>query len=120
MIRKLLVLVAALGLFAGACGGDGDAGSCAAVADDAIDLVQSMIDEFDALTVDELAEMDEEPAFFTDFEQQMEDLQSQADELGCSDSEMEALISDRIGDLTAEGMFGQMMLDEMQNEGMFD
>lgn len=123
MIRKLFVLIAALGLVAGACGGSdsGSAGSCAAVADDAMSAVQDVINEFDALTLDEMTEMgDEEPAFLTDFENKMDELQGVADDLGCSDAEMEELFADRVDNLTAEGMFGELMIDELKAGNFFD
>ena len=120
MIRKLFVLIAALGLLAGACGGGGDAGSCAGVADDAIDAVQSMVNELDSLSLDEMAAMDEDPAFMVDFEETMTELEGRADELGCSDAEMEELLKDRADSLTADGMFGELMIEELQNGNIFE
>ena len=129
MIRKLFVLIAALGLLAGACGGGGDAGSCAGVADDAIDAVQSMVNELDSLSLDEMAAMEkpnerkpaeEDPAFMVDFEETMTELEGRADELGCSDAEMEELLKDRADSLTADGMFGELMIEELQNGNIFE
>ncbi len=122
-MRKMFVLVAALGLVAGACGGsDSGGGSCASVADEAISAFQDVINEFDALSLDDAAALggEEEPQFLTDMETRMDNLQEQADDLGCSDETMEELFLDRIDTLTAEGMFGELMLQELQSGGLFE
>ncbi|MDJ0663540.1 MAG: hypothetical protein QNJ75_03195 [Acidimicrobiia bacterium] len=119
-MRKFVMLVAALGLIAGACGGDDAGGSCEAVADDAIDVFQGVIDEVDEMSLEEAAAMaDGEPAFFVEMEQRFEELEAQADSLGCSDAEMEELFVARLDKLTADGMLGQMMLEEFRNQGGF-
>lgn len=83
--------------------------------------VQGVIDELDALTLDEMAAMGEEdPAFITEFENKMDELQGVADDLGCSDSEMEGLFTERVGDLTSDGMFGELMIEELQSGGFFE
>ena len=122
MIRKLFILIAALGLFVGACGGDdaGSADSCAGVADSAMTAVQGVIDELDSLTLDEMSAMgDEDPAFITDFEKKMEELQAAANDLGCSDAEMEELFVERADSLKADGMFGELMIEELKSGGPF-
>ena len=120
-MRKFVMLIAALGLIAGACGGDDAGGSCEDVADDAIAAFQDVIDEVDEMTLEEAAAMgDEEPAFISEMEQKFEDLEARADSLGCSDAEMEQLFVARLDNLTAEGMLGQLMLDEFRNQSLFD
>lgn len=122
-MRKILVLVAALGLVAAACGGsDSSGGSCEGVADGAIAAFQDVINEFDALSLDDAAALggEEQPQFMTDMENRMDDLQAQADDLGCSDETMEELFLERIDTLTAEGMFGELMLQELQGGSIFE
>ncbi len=119
-MRKFVMLVAALGLVAGACGGDSGGGSCESVADDAIQVFQEVIDEFDNMTLEEAGTLDDEPAFVTDMEAKFEALQEEADDLGCSDAEMEELFLARIDNLTAEGLLGEMMIQEFQNQGVFE
>lgn len=121
VMRKLVMLIAALGLVAGACGGDGGSGSCEGVADDAIATFQDVLDEVDTMTLEEAAAMgDEEPDFIVEMETKLEELEAQADSLGCSDAEMEELFVARLGSLTAEGMVGQLMLEGLRNEGLFE
>jgi len=116
-MRKFVMLVAALGLVAAACGGD-DAGSCEGVADEAMDVVQDLINELDSLSLEEMASMEEEPAAFAEMEEKMESLQEQADSLGCTDDEMQQLFMEKADGLTADGMFGEMMLEEIRSEGL--
>lgn len=118
-MRKYFILVAALGLVAAACGGD-SGGSCESVADDAIDVIQEVIDEMDALSLEEIASMEEEPQVLQDMEQRAEELQDQANDLGCSDAEMEQLLNARADQLTANGMFGELLVDELQSGGFFE
>lgn len=119
-MRRLFVLIAALGLVAASCGGDSGGGSCEAVADEAIEIFQEVIDEFDEMSIDELGELEEEPQAVTDMEKKFEDLESQASDLGCSDAEMEELFAARIGNLESDGLFGQFMIEGLQESGVFE
>ncbi len=120
-MRKLFVLIAAMSLFVAACGGDSDAGgaSCDSVADDAISLFQDVINEMDAMTAEQLGSA-EEPAALGELESKSDELQTRADDLGCSDEKMEELLTARIGDLTSDGLFGELMISELENGGLFD
>ena len=118
-MRKFLVVLAILGLVAGACGGDSGA-SCESVADDAIDVIQDVIDEMDTMTLEELGALDEEPEALVDMERRAEELQDQANELGCTDATMEQLLEDRAGNLTAEGFFGELLVEELKGGGFFE
>ena len=118
-MRKMFILLAALGLVAAACGGDSE-GSCESVADDAIQVIQEVIDEMDSMSLDELASLEEEPEVLTNMQTRADELQEQANDLGCSDATMEELLNARVGDLNAEGMFGQLLVDEMQSGGFFE
>lgn len=116
-MRKLLILMAALGLVVAACGGD-SAGSCEGVADEAIEIFQDAINEIDKMSLEDLASGNE-PEALVKMEERADSLQVQAEDLGCSDAEMEQLMNARVGNLTADGEFGQMMLDGIQSEGLF-
>ena len=118
-MRKISVLLAALGLVAAACGGD-SGGSCESVADDAIQVIQEVINEMDSLSLEELASLEEEPEVLTNMQVRADELQDEANELGCSDATMEELLNARVGDLEADGMFGELLVDEMQSGGFFE
>ena len=114
MNRRTFAFVATFALVAGACGG-GDSGSCAVIADDAVALVQDLIDEIDDMSLDQLAAIDE--TFTVDFESSFEELQTRADDADCSDNEMADLVEERVGDLTAESEFGQLFIQGFLEEG---
>jgi hypothetical protein len=119
-MRKFLVLLAVLGLLAASCGGD-DAGgdSCEGVADELIEIMQEVIDELDAMSIEDLGSAETPPAL-DDLDAKGEALQAKADNLNCSDAEMEQLVTARVGNLTSDGLFGQLLIDEAQNGGFFD
>ena len=120
-MRKTIILIIAFALAVAACGGGDDAASsCEGIADEAIDLIQEAIDEIDAMDVDELMAMEEDPEVFTTMEQRAEELQENATEIGCSDAEMEELFNARVGDLKADGLFGEFLVEEMQGGGFFE
>lgn len=119
-MRKFLVLLAVLGLLAGACGGDSGGDSCESVADEAVELIQEVIDEVDDLSLEEIGAMTEEPEAFSKMEAQGSALEAKATELGCSDETMNDLLQARTGDLKADGAFGQLLVEGFQEEGFFE
>ncbi len=114
MKRRVLALMGTLALVVSACGG-GDSSSCGAIADDAVELVQTLIDEIDGMSLEELTEVGED--FATDLETEFEDLQTKADDAGCSDAEMGDLVEERVGDLTADTEFGQLFIEQFRAQG---
>ncbi len=117
-MTRLSVIVVAFALVAAACSGGG-AASCESVADEAIGLVQGIIDEFDDMSLEDLAALENEPPQFDELEQKANELEAKAEELGCSDAEMEKLMNERAGDLKAEGPFGQLLVESIKSEGGF-
>ncbi len=119
-MTKLSVTVVAFALVAAACsGGGGSAASCESVADEAIGLVQGVIDEFDTMSLEDIAALENEPPQFAELEEKANELEAKAEELGCSDAEMETLMNDRVGDLKAEGPFGQLLVESIKSDGGF-
>ena len=114
-MRKLSLTVVALALLAASCGGGADADSCEGVADEAIGLIQKMIDEIDGMSAADLAGADELPAI-TNLENDFEALEAKAEGLDCSDAEMEVLFMERVDNLTAETQFGELMLEGFKQE----
>lgn len=112
--------MAGLGLLAASCGGGSDAGadSCEGVADEFIVIMQDVIDELDAMSLDDLGATETPPAI-DDLEQRGDALQTKADGLGCSDAEMEELINARVGNLTSDGILGQFLIEEAEDGGLF-
>ncbi|MEA2001157.1 MAG: hypothetical protein U9N84_04645 [Actinomycetota bacterium] len=118
-MRKFLVLFAVLGLLAASCGGDSGADSCEGVADEFIVIMQEVIDELDTMSLEDLDSAETPPAL-EDLDQKGDALQTKADDLNCSDAEMEELVTARVGNLTSDGLLGQFLIDEAQSGGFFE
>lgn len=116
MLRRGAML-AAVALVAASCGGS-DAGGCAAIADDTVALVQEVIDEVDAMSLDELAALGESD-MLTDFEARAQDLEQRAQDADCSDEELASLLQDRAGELSATTEFGQIFVDLVSSGSFF-
>ncbi|MBT8198494.1 MAG: hypothetical protein KJP12_05615 [Acidimicrobiia bacterium] len=113
-MKKAIALFCALALAASACGGD--SASCDTIADDAIVLIQDLIDEFDQLSLDDLNAA-EEPAFVAEFETDAEQLDERAADAGCTDATMEGLMDDRIDRLESTGLIGEALIAQLQEDG---
>lgn len=96
---------------------NGDAGTCGAIADDAIDLMQGLIDQVDEIPIDQLGELDE--TFLADFDAGVAALADRADAASCSGEEMTELFRARVGGLTADSDFGQLFVDQLGSEDFF-
>jgi hypothetical protein len=121
-MKKLIGLLLVLAMVAAACGDDDDAGSvdsCEGVADAAIDLLQTTINELGEMSAEELASLDsdETPEAFADLERQGEELESRATALNCSDDDMSQLVADRVGDLDVAGdnIIGQFIVEGLKS-----
>ena len=125
-MSKMLAIVLMLSLIIAACGGDDDddngavtniedAETCEQVADIAIAEIQNLLDAVSNLTMADLMSEDE-PEALTNFETEFEAIGDKADEIGCSDEEMQGLFEDRVDSLTAEGPVGELLLQGLQTE----
>jgi len=114
-VRKMTMLVVALAVVAAACSSGSSAGSCDKVADDAVAAIQNMIDQFDAMSPQELADLGDNAPQFQEIDQKMSELEQQAKDLGCSDSEMNDLVAARLDRLTAKGDFGKLILEQVKS-----
>ncbi|MEE9298740.1 MAG: hypothetical protein V3V29_06875 [Acidimicrobiia bacterium] len=129
-MRRLAVALLAMALVTATCGDDdaadpGSVDSCEGLAVAGIALLQDTIDIIDDLDIEALAalgESDETPEVFADVEARGDELTARADELGCSDEQMAALMANRAGDLSADSVFGQFILEGVRSGegGFFD
>jgi hypothetical protein len=120
-MRKISVFLAALGLFAGACGGGdsaGDSNTCEGLADQAIGLFQDVVDEIDGMSVEEITASNGNFASLDALTEEMTSLQDQAEAIGCSNTDMEQLLVDRLDSLTAETQFGDLMISQLKEQGI--
>jgi hypothetical protein len=113
--RGALACVVAFTLVA--CGGD-DVGECPAVADDAVALVQEVIDQVDAMSLEQLAALSGSD-LLADFEARAQELDSRANDAECSETELSTLLEERSGSLTATTEFGQIFVDLIASGSFF-
>jgi hypothetical protein len=117
MVLRRGAFLAAITLAVAACGG-GDGGGCAAIADDTVALVQDVIDEVDAMSLDELASLGDGD-LLGDFEAQAQELEQRAQDADCADEELATLLQDRAGELSATTEFGQIFVDLVSSGSFF-
>ena len=118
-MKRLAVALLSLALVAAACGDDDavDAASldsCEGLAGAGIALLQDTIDLIDGLDAAALAALGDEtetPPEFVALQTRGDEMSARADEIGCSDEEMAALLSERAGSLSADSVFGQFVLE---------
>ena len=124
-MKKVLALLAALMLVFAACGdsgGGGDIGSigdCDDLVDEALVMLQDVLDELSDLSLEDavaLGESDEEPEALRDLEERGTALEARATELNCSDEEMGAALVDRADELEANGPFAELILEGLRSD----
>lgn len=114
VVRRLLLAIA---LIAGSCSGGTDA-ECLSFADDTISMLQGAIDKIDTLELD----FDTPPASvaipsFDEFRLQAAAIQAAANDAGCDNTELEVLITERMGRLEAQTDFGRALIIDLEREG---
>jgi hypothetical protein len=123
-MRKFLGLVLVLALVAAACGDDDDASSdpasidsCEGLVAVGLDLLQGAIDEIDEMSLEDLAASEETggPAAFEELEQKAEELENRAAELGCTEEELTALLTEGVGQLSSDSLFGQALIESIRS-----
>lgn len=127
-MRKLSILFLVLSLALAGCGFGGDdeedtavsiedAETCEEVADYFADVGQDFInDAEDAGTAALLAGPDSE--IFQEYQPQWEEAFQKAQELGCSEEEMQTLLNDRYDELEVDGPVGEAILELLREQGI--
>lgn len=122
-IRRLLVLLAAIGLVASACGGDSiSASNCDELVDETIELFQRLIADVDAefedMSVEDFVAIGGDLPSIEQFEQDAETIDELAVELGCTQTEIASAVQGRVGELTAQSDLGRFLIDAIRSGGL--
>lgn len=118
-MRRKLAAVGVAALMAAGCS-MGSTAECAAIADDAIALLQGFVDEVDALNEAGEGERVFDPDFVTQLEEDAAAIDDRSASAGCSEQQMADLLSARSDRLTAATEGGQAMVDLMLNDQFFN
>jgi hypothetical protein len=110
-----------LGSLFAACGGR--ASTCSELADETIDLAQRLIDEVEDdigdMTMDEILAAGGGGLPSLDrFRERAEAVNERAAELGCTQSELRALVQERVGELEATTPIGRLIVDGIRSGGL--
>lgn len=118
-MKRMPVLSVALLLVLSAC--SSGASTCEELADEAIELVQDLIDDVESelgnASLDELGAVDEFPSL-DEYERKSDDLDRQADELGCTEAAMRDLVSARAHRLEATTPLGNLIVEGITGGGL--
>jgi hypothetical protein len=116
MKARVLVGAVVLGLVLAACGGE--ASTCEEVADETVALMQRIIDDVEADVGDmEVADFLESGASLPSsdsFSEESQKLNDRATELGCTPTDLDALIAERMDTLTSETPVGKFIKEAIQ------
>ncbi len=122
-MKRLVAFLLSLTLVVAACGDDAaadpsDLNSCEGLAGAGLSMLQEtidLIDGLDAAALAEFADPESEPSpEFAALEERGNELTARADEIGCSDEEMTALLVARVDELSADSVFGQFILESVR------
>ncbi|HEX2282439.1 MAG TPA: hypothetical protein VHG52_11840, partial [Thermomicrobiales bacterium] len=127
-VRKLLMLFLALSLALAGCGFGSDdeeddtvsiedAETCEEAADAFAAVAQNFINDAEEAGMQALmAGPDSE--LFQEYTPQLEEAQAKAEELGCDEEEMRALLAERVDDLETDGPVGETIVEFLREESM--
>lgn len=117
MTHRVAAIAAALLVVVAGCGGSES--SCADIATDAVNMVQDVVDDVDAMSQDDLASLGTS-GLFDEFTVEAAALDERAAGAGCSDQDMTELVTEKAQDLTAETEFGQLFIDSIRSGQIFE
>ncbi len=123
MVRRVLSLFVAFGLLAAACAGTSiSATNCDEVADETMSLFQRLIDDVDAefgdMSVQEFVDSGGDLPSIQTFTEDAAKIDEIAMELGCTQSEISAAVSSRVGELTAKTDLGRFLIGAIRSGGL--
>jgi hypothetical protein len=114
---RVLGVVLVLGLALVGCGGQPS--TCEEVADQTVELMQRIIDDIEQeagdMSVTDFLDSAESLPESETFAEESQKLNKRGTELGCDQTDLDALIAARIGSLHAETPVGQFIMDQIQS-----
>ena len=118
--RTVLPLILALFVLLPACGGQPE--TCDELADETIKLVQALIDDVEKelgdMSVEELIASGGELPSVERFEEDAAKIDERAEELGCTQTEIQSAVAARANQLEAETPIGRFLIEAIRDGGL--
>ena len=118
--RTSLSLILLLVVLLPACGGQPE--TCDELADETTKLMQGLIDDVEKelgdMSVEELIASGRELPSVERFEEDAEKIDNRAEELGCTQAEIQSGVAARAGQLEAETPIGQFLIEAIRDGGL--
>ncbi len=122
VIRRILVLVFALGLLAGAGSDSISATNCDELVDETMELFQRLIEdvdsEFEDMSVEDFLATGGELPSVEQFEEDAAKIDELATELGCTQSRIGSAVRERVNELTSKSDLGRFLIDAIRAGGL--
>ena len=125
IIRRLIPLLLALSLVGAACSSDSQeitAENCREVVDETMELLQRLIDdvdsEFGEMTVEEFIATEADLPSVERFTEDAQKINQIGTQLGCSQTEIQVAIIQRVDDLTATTDLGRFLITSIRTGGL--
>jgi hypothetical protein len=116
-MKRVIGLWVVLATAVAACGGGGSsvdpasASSCEELADVGIAMVQDAIDDLGSMSLEDfVAASDERPEALTRLDEQSTALEARAAELGCTETDAQELLCERVDRLDSDTEVGDLMV----------
>lgn len=118
--RTVLPLILALAVLLSACGGQPE--TCDELADETVKLMQGLIDdvenELGDMTVEQLIASGEGLPSVERFEEDAARIDERAEELGCTQTEIQNGVAARANELEADTPIGQFLIEAIRDGGL--
>ena len=118
----MVSVVLAFGLLAAACSDEISAESCSEVVDETMELFQRLIDDVDdsfgEMTVEDFIATGGDLPSVDDFTDDAEKINQIGVDLGCTQADTQAAVSERIDEITATSDLGRFLIDAVRTGGL--
>lgn len=121
MLTRTILFAVVLVLALSACGGS-QPETCDEIADATIDLMQDLIDDVEKevgdMSVEELIATQGDLPSVEQFQEDAAEIDEQALELGCTQTEIQAAVTGKAGSLEASTPIGQFIIEAIRTGGL--
>lgn len=120
-LTTILVLFALLTSACSSAGYSSSSNTCEELADEMVATIADLVTDNAGVSEADVraAGADYHPENFGSYETRGNAIRARGEELGCSDDQLEELISTRLGSVNGDTYFGRILLEEIRTDGVF-